>query len=119
MPEDWRSKAVENVKELRELFQHAHVEIMVNADQTFVKFYMEEECVIAPSGTKRVGGRIKADDKAGFTLMVVVNLTTSEVEAPFIVYTGTKLSDAVRPEQVSHFTSNLYASNSSCLDTCV
>ena len=103
MPEDWRPKAVENVKDLRKLFQDAEVEVMLNADQTIVKFYIEEECIIAPTGTKRVGGRIKADAKAGFTLMVIVNLATSEVEAPFIVFTGTKLSDAVRPESVSHF----------------
>ena len=62
---------------------------------------MEEEHFIAPTGTKRVGGRVKADAKAGFTFMVTVNLSTSEVEAPFIVYTGTKLNEAVRPESVS------------------
>ncbi len=55
---------------------------------------MEEEEVVAPKGIKRVGGRIKAEVKKGFTLMVACNLETSKIEPPFSVYNGTKLCRA-------------------------
>jgi len=41
------------------------------------------EEVVAPKGLKRVGGKIKADVKKGFTLMVACNLETRLMEPPF------------------------------------
>ena len=52
----------------------ANCDVVVNADQTFVNFYPETKQVIAPTAVKRVGGCVKSDDKAGFTLMVSLEL---------------------------------------------
>ena len=49
---------------------------------------------MAPTNIKRVGGMVKADVKKGFTAMVAVNLKMSEMEPPFVVFTGIKLIDA-------------------------
>ena len=99
VPEDWREKAEKNAAELCKLFKDEGCTIVLNADQTFVNFYPEEQVVAAPKGVNRVGGRVKADVKAGFTAMVSVNMATSKMDPPFVVYNGTKLKDAVHPAQ--------------------
>ena len=98
VPPDWREQAEANAAELRNKFREANVDVMLNADQTFVNFYPEESVVVAPTGTNRVGGRVKADVKAGFTAMVSCNMLTSKMDPPFVVYNGMKLKDAQRPE---------------------
>jgi len=55
-----------------------HVEILINADQTFVRFFPESEYVLAPTGIRRVGGKVRADEKTGFTLMVSAELGSSQ-----------------------------------------
>ena len=84
--------------DLSKLFQDEKVEVLMNANQTFVYFYPEEYVVVAPKSTKRVSGRFKPDGKAGFIAMVTVNLGTSQMDAPFVVYNGTKLKDAKNPK---------------------
>ena len=47
----------------------------MNADQTFVKLYMDDDVVLAPAGTKRVGGKVNPmDKKSGFTVMMMVEM---------------------------------------------
>jgi len=99
VPDNWRPLSEANAADLRTLFKEKEVEVMLNMDQTFVNFYIEETHVIAPKGTKRVGGKISAEVKKGFTLMVIVNMLTSEIDAPFLVYDGTKMKDAKYPER--------------------
>ena len=50
--------------------------------------------IVVPQNKKRFGVRVKSDVKAGFTAMVTVNLGTSYMDAPFVVYNGTKLKGA-------------------------
>ena len=88
-------QAKQNAKEIREKMAQADCDVIVNADQTFVNFNPEEtKQVVAPTCVKRDGGSIKSDDKAGFTLMVSLEMRTSEMIAPFIVYNGTKITEA-------------------------
>ena len=115
VPGDWLEKAVDNSKKICERFRAAEVEVVLNADQTFVKFFMEEETVVAPTNIKRVGGMVKADVKKGFTAMVAVNLKTSEMEPPFVVFTGTKLINAKYPlRTLAHKHRNWRQSGNGC-----
>ena len=94
VPENWRSMAEENTKKICTRFKEENIQVTINADQTFVNFFMEEKVVVAPTGTKRIGGKIKADVKKGFTLMVGCCLETGQMEPPFAVFDGTKLCTA-------------------------
>ena len=58
MPDNYETIAKEAVSRIRERFKKEKVTIVVNADQTFVKFLPAEKQVIAPKGAKRVGGTI-------------------------------------------------------------
>ena len=54
-----------------------------------MKMYMEDEKVPAPVGTKRVGGKVNASDKkAGFTVMIGVEMYSNTVLPPFAVFNG-------------------------------
>ena len=101
VPANWRAQATANAKEIREKMRKAEVDVVVNADQTFVHFYPENDKVLAPTGSRRVGGKIKADKRAGFTFMVSVEATTSKMLPPFVVYNGMKLKDAKHKERTS------------------
>ena len=83
-------------KKIRRKFIDAGVDVVVNADHTFLRFYPEEEYVLAPNpkGPKRIGGKIKFDEKAGFTCMVGAELDTSRLIPPFLVFHETKRVDA-------------------------
>eukprot|EP00957_Ditylum_brightwellii_P171908 13087918-Ditylum_brightwellii.AAC.1 len=54
-------------------------DVILNADQIFVIVFPEETKVVAKKGSKRVGRKIKADDKVGITLMVAVELNSSSM----------------------------------------
>ena len=59
---------------------------------------MESDIVLAPVGTKRVGGKVNAKDKkAGFTLMVAIEMLSQQLCSAFITFKGTKKVDAKRP----------------------
>jgi hypothetical protein len=95
VPKNWRKEAEENIEEIRKVLREAEVDIVVNADHTFLRFYPEQEYVLAPTGCKRVGGkRIKTDEKAGCTLMVSAELNSSSLLPPFVVLNGTKKVNA-------------------------
>ena len=98
MPKHWQKLAEVNSVALRKLFRDTKLEVMMNANQTFVYFYPEESVVIVPQNTKRVGGRVKSDAKDGFTAMVTFNLGTIKMDVPFAVYNVTKLKDAKNPK---------------------
>ena len=97
VPDSWREDAKQAAEKIRQNLSDC--DIIVNADQTFVKLYMEDESVLAPVGTKRVGGKVNpVDKKSGFTIMVTVEMFSNMICNPFIVFTGTKKTEAKRPE---------------------
>jgi hypothetical protein len=73
--------------------------VIVNADQTFLRFYPEHEYVLAPTGCKRVGGKIRSDEKSGCTLMVTAELNSSKLLPPFLVLNGRKKVNAKNLQQ--------------------
>jgi hypothetical protein len=97
VPDDWHPKAKANVARIQKRLKDVKVDVALNTDQNVVKFYMEEETVIAPTGMTRVGNRVNANTEKGFILMVACNLNTSKIKAPFPVFNGTKLCRAKYP----------------------
>ena len=98
VPENWWKLSEVNAVALSKLFWDEKLEVMLNADHTFVYFYPEKYVVVAHKNKNRVGGRVKSDANAGFTAMVTVNLGTIQMDAPFVVYNGTKLKDSKNPQ---------------------
>ena len=96
VPNTWREDSERAGADIRELM--IDCDVIVNADQTFIKLHMVNDIVLAPAGTKRVGGKVNpTDTKAGFTFMVHVEMLSNSIGPPFLVFNGTKKSDAKRP----------------------
>lgn len=98
VPDSWREDSEEAAQKIRENLSEC--DVIVNADQTFLKLYMERDTVLAPVGTKRVGGKVKvADKKAGITVMFVVEMFSNKILPAFLVFNGTKKTESKRPER--------------------
>ena len=101
VPDNWRELAEESTRTIRE--KMLGCDVIVNADQTFLRLYMENDTVLAPVGTKRVGGKVHADKKAGITAMLAVEMFSNKILPAFLVFNGTKKKDAKFPQRTLDF----------------
>jgi hypothetical protein len=89
IPVDWRVKAEENSLRIRTQFKAANVDVVVNADETFVLFHMQDHKLIVPTGIKRVGTAAQVDnDKVGATVLIACEFKTSTILPPMVIFTG-------------------------------
>ena len=88
IPANWVELAQVDALRISEQMKAAGVEVLLNADETLVKFYPAEDRVVAPKGSQRVGSNIEEDEKAGCTVMVTMEFFTSTLVDPFIVLTA-------------------------------
>jgi hypothetical protein len=89
VPVDWRQKAEDNTRRIREKFKAEKVDVVVNADETFLLFHPFGERLLAPTGVKRVGTAVQVDnEKWGATVMIACEYKTSCILPPMIIFTG-------------------------------
>jgi hypothetical protein len=89
VPRDWRSKAEENAARIRATFLKEKVDVVINADETFLLFHPFGQRLIAPTGIKRVGSVVQVDnEKWGATVMIACEYRTSCILPPMIIFTG-------------------------------
>ena len=89
VPPDWRQKAEENAARIRKTFSSENVDVVVNADETFLLFHPLGQRLIAPTGVKRVGTALQVDnEKWGATVMIACEYRTSSILPPMIIFTG-------------------------------
>ncbi len=71
------------------MFSQENVDVVVNADETFLLFHPFGERLIAKTGVKRVGIVAQVDyEKFGATVMIACEYRTSTILAPMIIFTG-------------------------------
>jgi hypothetical protein len=89
VPVDWRSKAEENTARIRATFLKEDVDVVINADETFLLFHPFGQRLIAPTGVKRVGSVVQVDnEKWGATVMIACEYRTSCILPPMNIFTG-------------------------------
>ena len=108
IPNDWCDVLIAAAKETHDNFFSENVDVVVNADQTFVNFYPESSCMIAPKSSRGTGGNAKADAKLGFTLIITAELNSLATQDPFVIFTGIKI------EEVASETSRLQTNDCKC-----
>ena len=57
-------------------------------DETFLRFHEKDENLVDPRGVKRVGVASKINVKDGCTLMVTMDMASSQLTSPFIIFKG-------------------------------
>ena len=88
IPEDWRRLSELGAKRVRERFRDADVDVVLAADETFIRFHETSGIVIAPQGEKRIGAAAQIDDKAGCTVLPTLDMTASRLLAPMVIFNG-------------------------------
>ena len=78
----------------QEYFKASDVDVVVCADQTFLKYLLAKEDLLVPTGTRRVGPTVqRADERKGITLMLTAFVSRggtikSGILPPFMVFNG-------------------------------
>jgi hypothetical protein len=68
--------------------------VLLNADETFLKFHQSDNRLVVQTGTRRVGTKLALDkEKAGVTMMVTCWFENSEILPPFLIFNGQSLSN--------------------------
>ena len=88
IPEDWRILAEAGAKRIRETFREQKVDIVLAADETFIRFHEIKSKVIAPKGEKRIGTASCIDEKSGCTVFPTMEMNASLILPPLIIFTG-------------------------------
>ena len=88
IPIDWKDRAREGAARVVKTFREKNVGAVMAADETFIRFHERNSRILVPSGEKRVGSAAKFNEKEGCTLMVTMDLLSSSLLRPFIIFTG-------------------------------
>ena len=89
IPDDWRNIACKGTDRVRKLFKSLGIKRIFSADETNVKFHEVSDTVLAPRGIKSVGTACSIPSSDGCTVMVTMDMRTSQLTPPFIIYKGT------------------------------
>ena len=88
-----------------ERFRGAQVHHAIDADKAFIRFHECTDIVLTPVGTKRISKLNGVhNDKAGITLLVAADLTSSYLVPPFTIDTG-KFGSQLMKKWAHHQTS--------------
>ena len=62
IPRNWRELAIAGALCTRNRFREEDVQVVIAADETFLRFHEASSTVVAPKGAKRVGTAMKRRD---------------------------------------------------------
>ena len=88
IPIDWKDRAREGAARVVKTFREKNVGAVMAADETFIRFHERNSRILVLSSEKRVGSAAKFNEKEGCTLMVTMDLLSSSLLRPFIIFTG-------------------------------
>ena len=88
IPRNWRELAIAGALRIRKSFREKDVQVVIAADETFLRFHEASSTVVAPKGAKRVGAAMKSNEKEGCTLMVSMEMISSQLLPPFVIFKG-------------------------------
>ena len=88
LPHEWKLLALVGALRVRTKFSEANVDIVLSADETFVKFHEYSDLSLVPKGTKKVASALKFNEKEGCIVMVTLDMIDNRVLPPFIVFAG-------------------------------
>ena len=63
-------------------------DVVLSADDTFLRFHECTKKVLALIGVKRVGVVLSVNEKNGCSVMIILDMLTNKALPPFIIFTG-------------------------------
>ena len=73
---------------MRKLFKEENVDVVLTADETFLRFRQCTKKGLAPIGVKRVGLALSVNEKNGFSVMITLYMFANIALPLFIIFTG-------------------------------
>ena len=73
---------------VRKLFEEEEIDVVLSADETFLRFYECTKQVLAPKGVKRVGVALSVNEKNDCSVMITLDMHLNKALPPFIIFTG-------------------------------
>ena len=73
---------------MRKIFKEEEVDIVLSADETFLRFHECTKIVLAPTGVKRVGVALFVNEKNGCSVIITLDMFANIALPPFILFTG-------------------------------
>ena len=73
---------------MRKLFEEEEIDVVLSADETFLRFYECTKQVLAPKGVKRVGVALFVNEKYGCLVMITLDMSENIALSPFIIFTS-------------------------------
>ena len=71
IPDDWQEQSRVFSRHVQDFFRKNNVDVVVCADQTFVKYLLAKEDLLVPSGIRRVGTTMEGlNERKGVSLML-------------------------------------------------
>jgi len=89
VPTNWRQLAECGASRVRTVFKEANVDVVLAADEIFVRFHEGGSKVVAPKGVKRVGLSVLLDDKDGCTVLPTMDMFSSLLLASMLIFRDT------------------------------
>ena len=73
--EDWRSLVKKGAARVLERFNEEDVDVVLAANETFIRFQESFDTVLAPIGEKRIGSTTRIDNKMGCTVLPTMDMS--------------------------------------------
>ena len=73
---------------MRKLLKEEDVDIILLANETFLRFHKCTKMDLVPIRVKRVGVALSVNEKNGFSVMITVDMCANIALPPFIIFTG-------------------------------
>ena len=73
---------------MRKLFKEEDVDVVLSADETFLRFHECTKKILAPIGIKYVGVAPSVNEKNGCSVMITLDMFANIVLPLFIIFTA-------------------------------
>ena len=94
VPKNWYTLAVNEAMKIRDFILEIQPDVCINADEVFFNFYPEDDKILARTNSKRIGSnKNPSNDKAGCTVMMGMEMFSSSMVPPFLIFNGEPLSN--------------------------
>ena len=120
IPTDWRERAEAGAFRVRQQMLQENVEVLVSADEFFLRFHEQDKAVAAPIGIRRVGSALSRDEKIGLTAVASMEMFSSRLLPPFVIFKGELGATLMKRWQeytnsTVHFTSTHWMTKETCI----
>ena len=86
---NWKQLNIDGAYHVRKSFKEEEIDVVLSADETFLRFRETTKKIWAPKGVKDVGVAILVNEMNGCSVVITLDMFANIELPPFIIFTGT------------------------------